>query len=131
MASEGEPHGQAVERIAFISGYHLTSVWRRRASPMARLSSVLRLYLGTIALLHDVVGRAPWPGCRVYCVYIWVPSHFCMASEGEPHGQAVERIAFISGYHLTSAWRLRASPMARLSSVLRLYLVTISLQYGV
>ena len=64
-------------------------------------------------------------------VYIWLPSHFCMASEGEPHGQAVERIAFISGYHLTSAWRLRASPMVRQSSVLRLYLVTISLLYGV
>ena len=80
-----------------------------------------------------------------------------MASEGEPHGQAVERIAFISGYHLISAWRvrasphnqvveriafisgyhltsvwcLRASPMAKLSSVLRLYLVTISFLYGV
>ena len=54
-----------------------------------------------------------------------------MASEGEPHGQAVERIAFISGYHLTSVWCLRVSPMARQSSVLRLYLVTISLLYGV
>ena len=66
MASEGEPHGQAVERIAFISGYHLTSVWRLRASPMA--------------------------SCRVYCVYIWLPSHFCMASEGEPLGQAIDRV---------------------------------------
>ena len=131
MASEGEPHGQAVECIAFISGYHLTPAWRLKESPMARQSSVLRLYLVTISLLHGVRGRAPWPGSRAYCVHIWLPSHFCMACEGEPHGQAVERIAFISGYHLTSAWRVRASPMARLSSVLRLYLVTISLLHGV